>query len=350
MKRVRPKIWTGGRRLAAGRSKSRVRPLHIHLINSPDSEPYWIPPDHLSARLAAWAVERRLNVTVTESRDADAVTPEMRGAHVLVGFQLPRTHIRELPELRCIHLVSAGADHLLPLDWLPGHVVLTNSSGVHSDLAGEYAACALLMLNIGIPQHVKNQRRGHWDQVFNTPIRGKTVVFIGVGAIGGSAARHAKRLGLYVIGIRRTRRPHRYADEVYGPAALSRILPRADFVLVTAPLTPKTRGMIGRRELDLLKPGAGIVNMSRAALVDYQALAAKLTAGSLRGAIVDVCDPEPLPPDSPLWHTNVLIITPHISSDPVDYTDRTMAILEANLRRLMSGRPLRNRIEPTRGY
>ncbi len=326
------------------------QPLRIHLINSPDIAPYWIQPDRLRDRLAAWARQRRIRVAVTESRDVDAITPEMREADVLVGFQLPRAHIPELPALRWIHVISAGVDHLLPLDWLPPHVALTTSSGVHAELAGEYAACALLMLNVGIPRHVTNQRRARWDQVFNTPIVNKTAVIIGVGAIGGSAARHAKRLGLHVIGVRATGHPHAHVDEMCGPEALHAVLPRADFVVVTAPLTPATRGMIGGRELALLKPGAGLVNMSRAALVDYEALAERLGGGALRGAIIDVCDPEPLPPDAALWRVNDLVITPHISSDPPDYAVRTMAVFEQNLRRLVGGRPLRNLVEPTRGY
>lgn len=292
----------------------------------------------------------RVEVEVTVSGDPTAVPEPMRRAHVLVGFQLPTGRIGEFRELRWIHLVSAGVDHLLPLSWLPPHVVLTNSSGVHSELAGQYAVGALLMLNFRIPAHASNQRRGHWDQVFNAPIGGKTVVLIGLGAIGGEAARQAKQLGLRVFGVRRSRRRHAHVDEVFGPEELPALLPQADFVVVTAPLTPDTRHLLGPKELDLLKPGAGLVNMSRAALVDYEALTRKLEAGALGGAIIDVCDPEPLPPESPLWHTRNLLITPHISSDPMDYVERMTRIFLENLTWLVSNRPLRNRVSPARGY
>jgi phosphoglycerate dehydrogenase-like enzyme len=327
------------------------REIHIHLLNAPDIAAYAIPPDRLRRRLAEVVGGTGASLTITESADAAAVTPPMREATVLVGFNLPIRDIRrEMARLRWIHLISAGVDHLLPMDWLPSRVVVTNSSGVHSELAGEYAAGALLMLNIGVPRHATNQRVGHWDQVFNSPIRGKTAVLIGVGAIGGAAARHARRLGLTVLGVRRSRRRHRDVDEMFSPDALPSVLPRADFVLVTAPLTPETRGMIGAKELDLLRPGAGVINMSRAALVDYEALSRKLQNDELRGAIIDVTDPEPLPPDSPLWQVRNLFITPHISSDPVDYVDRTMAIIADNLGRLLTGRPLRNRVGRARGY
>lgn len=326
------------------------RCAHVHLLNASDIAAYAIPAKALEDRLRGLAKVLRLDLAVTESHDLAEVTDAMREATVLVGFNLPTDRVGELANLRWIHLISAGVDHLLPLDWLPPRVVMTNSSGVHADLAGEYAACALLMLNVGMPRHATNQRAGRWDQVFNAPIRGKTVVLIGVGAIGGAAAMHAKRLGLRVLGVRRSRTRHRYVDEMFGPGRLRAILPRADFVVVTAPLTPDTRHLIGQRELDLLPPHAGVVNMSRAGLVDYEALGRKLARGELRGAIVDVCDPEPLPPDASLWRVRDLLITPHVSSDPLDYVDRTMAIIADNLRRLCLGRPLRNQVGRDRGY
>lgn len=326
------------------------RSLRIHLLNTPDIAAYAIPPKALEEHVREIAAQADTSPVVTESHDAADVPPAMREANVLVGFELPTGRILELPDLRWIHLVSAGVDHLLPLTWLPRRVVLTNSSGVHSELAGEYGAAALLMLNIGVPRHATNQRIGRWDQAFNSPIRGKTVVLIGVGAIGGAVAMHAKRLGLRVLGVRRSRRRHRYVDEMYGPGDLPTILPRADFVLVTAPLTPETRHIIGARELDLLPPHAGVANMARAAVVDYDALAAKLEQGALRGAVLDVADPEPLPPPASLWRVRDLLLTPHISSDPLDYVDRMIAIIADNVRRLLAGRRLRNVVDRARGY
>lgn len=337
-------------RVSALRSASAGRGrIHVHLLNSRDIAAYWFDARRLRAR-AEKTLKGRAEVRVTVSDDPDDVPPSMRGANILVGFKLPSERIGELRDLCWIHLVSAGVDHLLPLSWLPPHVALTNSSGVHSELAGQYAAGALLMLNFRIPVHASNQRRAHWDQVFNEPIGGKTVVLIGLGAIGGEVARQAKRLGLRVLGVRRSRRPHARADQVFGPEDLPDILPKADFVIVTAPLTPATRHLLGAKELDLLTPRAGLVNMSRAGLVDYDALARKLEAEELGGAIVDVCDPEPPPPDSALWHTPNLLITPHISSDPVDYVERMTRIFLENLTRLVCGRPLRNRVVPARGY
>ena len=147
---------------------------------------------------------------------------------------------------------------------------------------------------------------------------------------------------MYVIGVRRTPRGNRYVDEMHATGALSKLLPRADFVLVAAPLTDQTDGLLGKRELDLLKPGAGLVNYSRARLVDYDHLRRKLSKGEM-SAVLDVFDPEPLPRSSPLWRTPNLIITPHCGSDDTGYyTPRTLDIIFDNVRRYLDGKRLRN--------
>ena len=138
---------------------------------------------------------------------------------------------------------------------------------------------------------------------------------------------------------------------MYGPEGIDAVLRRADFVVVTTPLTPETDNLIDRRRLDLMKPGAGLTNMSRARVVDYRALAEKLRWGSLAGAILDVFDPEPLPPSSPLWRTPNLIVTPHVSSDDdVAYVPPTLDLFFDNVRRYLAGRPLRNRVRPRLGH
>jgi phosphoglycerate dehydrogenase-like enzyme len=183
-------------------------------------------------------------------------------------------------------------------------------------------------------------------------IDGKTLAVIGVGAMGGAAARWAKqRLKMRVLGVRRSGRGHRYVDEMYRPSELNRVLPRADFVLVTAPLTRETQGLIGRRAFSLMKRGAGVINMGRARVVDYDALVDNLRRGRLRGAILDVFDPEPLPAESPLWSTPNLVIVPHVSSDDADdYIERTLDVFFDNVARFLSNRPLRNRVIKARQY
>jgi phosphoglycerate dehydrogenase-like enzyme len=129
------------------------------------------------------------------------------------------------------------------------------------------------------------------------------------------------------------------------------VLPRADFVLVAAPLTSRTKHLIGARELDLMKPGAGIVNIGRAGVIDYAALAERLRTGRIGGAILDVFDPEPLPVDSPLWDAPNLVVTPHCSSDDIrQYVPRTLDLVFDNLERLVAGKPLRCVVDPVLEY
>ena len=197
---------------------------------------------------------------------------------------------------------------------------------------------------------VTNQRQGRWEQLFNSAVVGKTLLIVGVGHVGGSVASWAKRFGMRVIGIRRTGRNHRSVDSMHRPADLPKLLPEADFVLIAAPHTDATHHLIGASEIALLKRGAGLVNYSRANLVDYEALRGRLERGEV-SAVLDVFSPEPLPSDSPLWQTPNLIITPHSSSDDTErYTPRTLDLVMRNMERFLAGKTLMNRVSPKLQY
>ena len=271
---------------------------------------------------------------------------------ILLGLDAPLSELsRRAPRLQWIHVLAAGVDRLLPLDWLPRSVVLTNSSGVHSGKTAEFAAMAFLMLNSAVPLHATNQRRGVWVDRYSGSIVGKTALVIGLGALGGAAARQAKALGMRVIGVRRGSASFRGLDKIVQSGQLHDVLPEADFVLVATPLTPKTRSLIGRAELDLLKPSCGIVNIGRAAVVDYCALARKLSDGGLAGAILDVFESEPLPADSPLWNVPNLIILPHVSATDADrYIDLLLNGFFEKLQRLLQGRRMTNLVSRRHGY
>jgi phosphoglycerate dehydrogenase-like enzyme len=330
---------------------ARTTKIHLHIENSTDLGPVF----EATPRRVAEALRRhpklKGKLKITVGYDADIIEREIATADALFAWRFERENLaKRAPRLRWIHAHGAGVSHLMPLDWLPRGAVLTNSRGVHGPKADEYTAMAILMLNNNLPLTVTNQRRARWEQPFNTGIAGKTLLILGVGHVGGGAARWAKRFGLRVLGIRRTGKTHAHVDEMYRPQALHKLLPRADFVLVTAPLTAETRHMIGARELDLMRPSAGLINYSRANLVDYKALAKRLRAGKL-SAILDVFDPEPLPSSSPLWKLPNLIITPHCSSDDREqYTPRTLDLVFQNMERFIGGKPLLNRVDPRLQY
>jgi phosphoglycerate dehydrogenase-like enzyme len=286
------------------------------------------------------------------SQDGSRFKDAIGTADVLIGWQLPFRDLPKLaPKLRWLHLTGAGINHLLPLDWKPDRLTITNNRGVHAPKAGEFALMAVLMLNSRMPALMTHQRARRWEPEFTPVIAGKTLLILGVGHMGGAAAEAAKKLGLRIVGVRRTREPHPAVDEMVGPEDLDRVLPRADFMLVAAPLTGKTRRLIGARELDLMKPGAGIANIGRAGVIDYAALAQRLATGRIGGAILDVFDPEPLPAESPLWDAPNLVITPHCSSDDIQqYVPRTLDLVFDNLERLVAGRKLRCVVDPKLEY
>ena len=327
--------------------KARNLPrVHLHFDNdSALGEVFEVTPKRIRESLAKFpTVATRLDITL--EKDGHRLDQHLQTADVLFGWNFDRANLAErAPRLRWIHASGAGINHFLPFDWLPPHVVFTNNRGVHGARAHEYAIMAILMLNNRIPEMVANQRRGVWEQHFNSGIAGKTLLVIGVGSVGGGIAAHAKRFGMHVIGIRRTGRARRHVDEMHTPDKLQKLLPRADFVAVATPATSRTHQMLGGKEIGLLKKGAGLLNYSRAALVDYEALRTRLDRREI-SAVLDVFDPEPLPADSPLWQTPNLIITTHSSSDDTDlYTPKTLDLLFSQMARVMAGRKLANVVD-----
>ncbi len=284
--------------------------------------------------------------------DVDNFESSMLDADVLLTWDLPTENLSSVaPRLRWIHCIGAGVEHLLPMTWLPQHVTLTNNKGVHAAKAGEFGLMAVLMLHTQMPEVVFNQRNAVYDSLYSSPIAGKTLVVLGTGSLGGSAAVEVKKLGVHVIGVNRSGNPVEGCDTVVTTDNLEEVLPLADYMLIATPDTPQTRMLMSRKRLDLMKPTAGIVNIGREAVMDYDALCDKLEQGTLGGAILDVFDPEPIDPDSRLWNTPNLIITPHISADDGDsYVPMTLELFFKNLGLLLAGEPLLNPVRPQLGY
>jgi phosphoglycerate dehydrogenase-like enzyme len=326
------------------------RRLRVHVENDPAADPVFaVTPGRFQAAARRYApVARRLAVTYGD--DPGTPGPGIAEAEVLVTGHVPAHDLAaRAPRLRWIQSTNAGVDDVLPV--LPRGVLLTNASGVHGPKGAEFALTALLMLNHAVPHFVTCQRERRWEVRFTSTIGGRTVVVVGLGALGAAVAGLCRRFGLRVLGVRRDARPVRGVEKVYPTARLLEALARADFVVVTLPLTSATRGLIGRKALDALPRHAGLVNLGRGPVVDNDALAEKLGRGELAGAVLDVFDQEPLPADSPLWATPNLVITPHCAvDDGPRYVDRCLDVFFDNARRYLAGRPLRNRVDPARGY
>lgn len=331
---------------SSAKKSTGSRRVRVHFENDPGLGPVFA----LTRERVAAALKRNPRaakvVEVSFGAGGARFEQNMRDVDVLYAWRFPKEKIRKAaPRLRWIHIHGAGVEHLRPFTWMPERVHLTNSRGVHGDRANEYFLMTILMLNNRVPVMVNNQMKRRWEQVYNTAVGGKTLLVVGVGHMGGGAARYAKKVGLRVLGIRRTGKPHPSVDEMYTPDKLMKLLPRADFVLCAAPLTSATEHLIGRRELRAMKPGAGIVNVGRGGLIDHDALAKALRSGKISGAVLDVVPQEPLPSSSPLWRVPNVIITPHSSSDDEElYTPRSLDLFFENMVRFAAGRKLHNEV------
>ena len=294
-----------------------------------------------------------MQLLVTRDRDEiEAVLDEVEIA--AAGFPrdlLPRAH-----NLRWLQQWGAGADWLLRYpEVIELDFVLTNASGVHTIPISEHILAFLLAFGRGFHHAVRAQVRREWfsyeQQTGIFELVGKTMVLVGVGAIGGRTAELATALGMRVLGVRRDPTVGAPGVEaMYGPDQLLDLLPEADFLVLTIPLTHETQGMIGERELRAMKPTAYIINIGRGGIIQEDVLVRALQEGWIAGAGLDVFETEPLPEDSPLWGMDNVIVTGHYAGANPYYTERAMAIFLDNLVRYRAGEPLRNVVDKRIGY
>jgi phosphoglycerate dehydrogenase-like enzyme len=333
--------------------------MHVHLENwTSKPRPFWLTPELVeSARLRHPELDGDVRFTV--GNDLEEIDEWLSTTTVLVTSsgvighpRFPRRALAEAcPELAFIHLIDAGVEDVMPLDWLPANVQLVNNSGVHADKAREFLMMALLALNARLPEIVWNQRHARWDQLFTPLIRGKSLLVIGLGDLGQAAVAAGCALGLTVSGVRRSGRSVPGVEQVYPPSRLHEALAGADFIVIATPLTTETRGLIDRAALEATKRGAGLINVGRAGVLDHQALVDLLASGHLRNAVLDVLPNEPLPSTSALWAAPNLIINPHVGADDVTgYMTQTMSLVFNNLHRCLAGQPLGNVVDARREY
>src|SRR5580658_262581 len=255
------------------------------------------------------------------------------------------------PRLKLLFVTNAGLDRIAPFDWLPPGVILMNNRGTHAAKAGEFGIMALLMLANRVPEMVTHQRAGQWHKLWGSVLAGVPVTVVGLGALGGSIARHATAFGMDVTGVRASPAPHPYCSRVVGTEALDAVLTSTKFLVLACPLTEATRGLLDRRRLASLPEGAGVVNVGRGELLDQEALCDLLNIGHLSGAVLDVFTPEPISPGHRLWTTRNLVISPHTSADdPATYNPISLDLFMENLRAWRDGKPLPNRFDMARGY
>ena len=284
---------------------------------------------------------------------AKVTAEDVKGAEIILG-NVPAPLLAEAGKLKWLQLNSAGADQYCRPGVLRPGVLLTNATGAYGLAISEYMVAQSFNLQNRLYQYVRNQMEHRWqDQGKVTSIYGSTTLVVGLGDIGGEYARRFHALGGEVIGVCRTaRQKPDFVRDLCTFDRLDELLPLADAVALSLPETPQTIGLMNARRLSLMKPGAVLLNVGRGSAVVTDDLLAALRSGHLGGAALDVTDPEPLPPDHPLWREPNCIITPHISGNmALGLTcDIDVDMFCADLKRYAAGEPLRNLVDRVRGY
>lgn len=286
-------------------------------------------------------------VTCWGKDELEDVAEEME---VLLCFRSPKDVLAKAPKINWIMTVGAGVDSVLPNPGLRIECSITNARGIHAVQIAEYVAGTMFAMTLRLPEHVRNQSEASWQMRPHTIAEGKTMAVIGLGCIGKAIAGKAAALGLKVVGVRKHPAPVEHVDHVYGPDELHEALGVADFVTLIVALTPETRGMFGKAELEAMKPEAFLINVARGPVVVESELVEALRNGTIAGAALDVFEVEPLPSESPLWQMENVLITPHNAGARPDYLQAVTKLFTDNLAHYIAGEPLFNLVNREECY
>ena len=243
---------------------------------------------------------------------------------------------------------GAGTDHFGI--WDTERTTVTNAAGVAADMMAEYVIGGFLHFSLDIPGFQTDKAARRWQARTVRPLNGTTLLIVGLGQIGQAIAARAKAFGMRVIGTRARPVAMDNVDHVGAASDLRTLLPQADFIAVSTPLTDQTRGLIGPAEFRSMKQGAVFADVSRGGVTDQTALLKALQGNRLTGAVLDVFETEPLPPESPLWAVENAIMSPHCSSVYDGWEEASFDVFLDNLARWVAGRELVNIVDPDRGY
>ena len=258
--------------------------------------------------------------------------------------------VHEHPSLRWVHTGSAGVDHILTPSFRASGITLTNSAGVHAPSIAEWVVALILAEAKGLEAIFRQQREHVWKVVRSEEITGRHALILGGGHIAREIASRLRAMGVRVTSVTRSGLPSGEFDAVADVASLRSLCGSADWLILAAPLTRDTRGIISADLIATLPSRARIVNVARGELVDERAMLEALTERRIAGAILDVFEQEPLPADHPFWAMDSVRVLPHTTWRSEQVHARQMALFLDNLGRYLRSEPLRNVVDPVRGY
>ncbi len=264
-----------------------------------------------------------------------------------------RTVMRMAPKVRWIHSLSAGVENTLFPELIESPLPLTNSRGVFSRSLGEFAVAAMLFFAKDLRRMVRNQQARRWEQFDVEELHGRTLGIIGHGAIGRAAAVRAHAFGMTIIGVRRRpdlSRNDAIVEEIHSFDRCQDVMARSDYVVVAAPLTPETRGLIDEKHLRAMKPSSVIMNLGRGPVIVEAALIRALNENWIRGAALDVFDEEPLPESHAFWAMENVLLSPHCADHTATWLFDAMDFFMHNFNHFQAGEPLSNIVDKGAGY
>ena len=274
----------------------------------------------------------------------------IREADILfVNSNFPKSYIQKAKNLKWIQLASAGVDRFVSnTEIFPKKIVLTRVNTSFGEIMAEFALGYMLALNQRIPLIIENQKNKIWKKLKLSWLCDQTLGIAGVGKIGQTIAKKAKFLGMNVLGYGRSEKHLDELDNYYSFEKLYEFLSQLDFLVITLPLTPKTKGLFGQNEFKAMPDSSYIINIARGALIKERELISALEKGYIKGAVLDVFEEEPLPKENPLWNMDNVIVCPH-HSGPSQPEEMIKYFIE-NLRRFECEEPLDGMVNLKKGY
>ncbi len=300
------------------------------------------------------AADGRCELIFTKESGADKAAA-LLDAEVVIG-NLTQEELAQAKALRWLQIPWSGVNAYSAMAQFPQNVTLTNTTGAFGKVIAEHVIGSMLVFCRTFLPYFRNQQQSLWrDAGAQKTLEGKTALILGAGDIGTQTAKRLRAFEMQIIGVRRTAGacPDCY-DEMHTLEDLDALLPRADFIVCALPDTPLTRGLFDEARLLRCKRDAVLVNVGRGSLIVSDDLARVMRSGHLWGASLDVTDPEPLPPDHPLWQLDNVLITPHVAGASfgklAETEDKISDLIAENLRRWLDGRPLANVVDLSVGY
>jgi phosphoglycerate dehydrogenase-like enzyme len=320
----------------------------------PGADGNWLSEDHRRQILSASPRIELLEIPADRVRDVDGIEVLLAegGNRVHYPGELDREDYEAFftPDLRWVQICSTGfSDNVTP-EIVDGSVTLTNAQGLHTIPIAESVLAAMLNHAKNLEQRRIDQRAHAWRRLDNDELLGRTVLVIGLGNIGRTVARYCKAFGMTVIGTKRRPEPVENVDTVFDNGALIEHLPAADYVVIAAPYTPETEGMLGADAIAAMKSSAYLINVGRGQVLTESALIDALDGRRISGAYLDAFEQEPLDEAHVFWDMDNVLIVPHDSHSSPYIGDRMVGIFCGNLRRYVAGEALQNICDPGRGY